>query len=393
MRPIYINLLTIIILFSLISTPVFSQNNQYSISGKIVDASNNSPVEFANIGIKGTFLGTASDIDGMFKLTLNDKYSDYDAVISAVGYQTKKLKVGKLSGDAMQTINLTPVRYGISQVDIKAQSMVLYGIIKSAENLIRQNYITEPFEYNTFFLSENKKNNNKTEAVISVADSEGYRDRTYTAAFVDRSYKIDEIRRNFEVKPIDEGVCDVEFMLLFDIARVRGNILDSAGLFGFELKLEDITVFTGDSIWAISYKNSKPDFSNTGNRNVTQYSGVIYISKTTNAVVRNELDIETDGHFQYGYTAYYNDEIISKSVIKASYKVVTLYRKDSEGKYMLSSVGVDKVFSGSDGKELNVHESMKVLEVEKGKSTIKSQREYYSDKPVDKKFWERFTIP
>ncbi len=393
MRPIYINLLNIITLFSLLSTPIFSQDSRYSISGKIVNASNNNPVEFANVGIEGTFMGTASDIDGMFKLTLSDIYSNFDVVISAVGYQSKKLKVSELSGSSMQTINLTPVRYGISQVDIKAQSMVLYGIIKSAGNLVSQNYVSNPFKYDTFFLSKDKASGNKTEAVVAIVESKGYGDRSYTDAFVNRSYKIDEIRRNFEVTPIEKGVCDIDFLLLFDIARVRGNILDSTGLYDFNLKLEDVTVFNGDSVWAISYKNTKPVFSNTGNRNIAKYSGVVYISKTTSAVLRNELDIETVGYFQYGYTAFYNDEIKSESIAKANYKVVTTYRKNSDGRYILSSIDADKVLLGNDSNKLKISESLKILKAVKGEDTLESVREYYSAKPVDKIFWERFTIP
>ena len=392
MRPINATLLNIIILFSLYSTAIFSQESRYSIDGKIVDASNNNPVEFANIGIEGTFLGTASDIDGVFKLSIDKKYSDFDVVISAVGYQSKKLKVKELAEEGVQTINLTPANYGLSQVDIKAQSMVLYGILKSAGNLVSHNYVSEPFEYSTFYLSEDITNSNKTEAVVSVVDAKGYGDRTYTTAFVSRSYHIDEIRRNYDYKPIEEGLSSLDFLLLFDIARVRGNILDSTGLYDFVLKLEDVSSFNGDSVWAISYKNDNPSFSTTGNRYVTSYFGVIYISKTTSAVLRNELNIESDGYFPYGYTAFYDDEIKSKSIVKTNYKVVTSYRIDRDRKYILSSIGVNKVFEDSNGKELVFNESLKILKSENHVSSV-NRREYYSSKLVDKEFWKRFTIP
>ena len=392
MRPINATLLNIILLISLFSTTLFSQESKYGIKGKVVDASNSNPVEFANVGIEGTYMGTASDIDGIFKLTINEKFSDFDVVISAVGYQSKRLKVKELAGDGMQTVNLTPVKYGLSQVDIRAESMVLYGILKSAGNLISQNYIAEPFECRTFYQSENMQGVKKTEAVVSVVDATGYGERAYADAFVNRSYQIDEIRRNYDHKPIDEGVCDVDFLLLFDIARVRGNILDSAGLYNFDLKLEDVTSFSGDSVWAISYINSKPNFSTTGNKSVTSYSGVIYISKSTSAVLRNELNIETDGYFPYGYTAFYDDEIKSETITKAKYTVVTTYRKD-DSKYTLSSVYVDKVLTGKGGEEKVFKENMKVLKMKKSNSFSEKRREYYSAKPVDKEFWERFTIP
>ncbi len=393
MRTIYVTLLNIILLISLFSADIFSQENKYIINGKIVDASNYNPVEFANIGIEGTFLGTASDIDGIFKLVIDEKFSDFDVVISAVGYQSKKSKVKELAVDGIQTIKLTPAIYGLSQVDIKAQSRVLYGIIKSAGNLITQNYFSEPFEYKTFYLNENRTNESKTEAVISVVDSNGYGNRTYTDAFINRSYHIDEIRRNYDHQPIEEGLSSLDFLLLFDIVRVRGNILDSTGLYDFDLKLEDITFFNGDSVWAIGYKNSKPAFTTTANNYVTSYSGVIYVSKSTSAVLRNELNIETDGYFPYGYTAFYDDEIKSQSIAKSNYKVVTSYRKNSEGKYKLSSISIEKKLVGNDGKELVLNEKLKILKMKSDNISQVNRREYYSLKSVNKEFWKRFTIP
>jgi len=289
MRTIYAALLNIF----LVLTPFTSnaQPDKLKMNGKVVDASDNKPVEFANIGVNGTFLGTASDIDGVFSLAIDEQYADFDVVISAVGYQAKKMKVKDLTGGNV-VVKMTPAVYGLSEVDIKARSKVLCGIIRSAGNLVTQNYVLGPVLYKTFYVKE-KEQQQKTEAVISVFDSKGYGDRSYTDAFINRSYKVDEIRRNFDYRPVENGSSDIDDLLLFDVVRVRGNILDSAGLYDFKLKLEDITTYGGDSVWVISYLNDDPDFSTTGNNKVTSYSGVIYISKTTSAVLRNEISIES----------------------------------------------------------------------------------------------------
>jgi hypothetical protein len=268
----------------------------------------------------------------------------------------------------------------------------LYGIIRSASNLITQNYVSGPLNYSLFFEKE-KEDSVLTQAVISLFDNKGYGDRNYTGAFINRSYKVDEIRRAPELKPVREGGTDIDDILLFDIVRVRGNILDSAGLYDFKLKQEDITFYDGDSVWVISYSNDKPDFVTAGNRNVTSYSGVIYISKTTSAVLRNEMTIETDGYFPYGYTAFYNDEIREKDVKSAKYEVVTSYRKDTEGKYILSSINIEKELNRTDGKKVTMGENIKVLRSGTADKPFSEGREYYSLKQENKKFWERFTIP
>ncbi len=388
MRTISVTLLNIFIVFS--SVALYAQSGKLQLQGKVMDAANNKPVEFANIGVEGTFLGTASDIDGVFSLTLDKEYAGFDVVISAVGYQSKKMKVSELAGGHV-VVKMTPAVYGLSEVDIKARSKVLYGIIRSAGNLIPQNYVTGPMQYSVFY-EKQKEQSQKTEAVIALSDNKGYGDRSYTGAFINRSYTVEEIRRNFDYKPIENGSTDIDDLLLFDIVRVRGNILDSAGLYDFKLNLEDITAYAGDSVWVISYSCEDPDFVTAGNKNATGYSGVIYISKTTSAVLRSEINIETNGYFPYGYTAFYDDEIKEKGIEGAKYKVTTSYRK-ADDKYILSSISVERVLLSNNGKQFVTDESIKVLKTETGTEGQEERREYYSLKTANKDFWDRFTIP
>ena len=389
----YPALLNIIILISLFPGGLFAQNDTYVLEGKVVDASNNNPVEFANLGVEGTFLGTATDAGGAFRLVIEKTYSNFDLVVSAVGYQSKKIKLSDLASGKSNIISLTPAIYKLSEVDIEAQSKILYGIIRSAGNLISQNYVQGPVEMNSFFMRENSGDGHKTEAVISLVDNTGYGERSYFDAFTNRSYTVNEIRRNFDFMPVENGASDMDYLLIFDVVRVRGNILDSTGLYDFDLDLEETSTFNGDSVWVISYKNSNPSFATTGNKYVKNYSGIIYISKTTSAVLRNELSIETEGYFPYGYTEFYNDEISCDSVKTAKLNIVTSYAKNNEGKYFLNSIDMETTLSGNDGKESVSEEKLKVLNVKQNGVSPLNGREYFSAGPFDKKFWDSFTVP
>ena len=46
--------------------PVYSQ----VITGKVIDANNKEPIIGASIQVKGTSIGTMSDLDGQFKITV-----------------------------------------------------------------------------------------------------------------------------------------------------------------------------------------------------------------------------------------------------------------------------------------------------------------------------------
>ncbi len=76
-------------LFILLHAPVWSQ--QGALQGKIQDA-NNQPISYANIVLKGTSTGSASDAEGNFKL-LDLPVGEQVFAISAVGYTSIEKKV------------------------------------------------------------------------------------------------------------------------------------------------------------------------------------------------------------------------------------------------------------------------------------------------------------
>ena len=63
------------------------------VRGMVIDAENKEPVIGAAVFIDGTNKGIATDIDGQFALKVP---SDTSLVISSIGYNTKKVRVGSL---------------------------------------------------------------------------------------------------------------------------------------------------------------------------------------------------------------------------------------------------------------------------------------------------------
>ena len=74
-----------------ISLPLFAQNTG-SLKGKITAVDNGDPLPFANVVIKGTTIGSATDIDGKY-LIRNIPEGEQTVVVSYVGYKTKNVKV------------------------------------------------------------------------------------------------------------------------------------------------------------------------------------------------------------------------------------------------------------------------------------------------------------
>ncbi len=96
-----------LILILLITAISFAQNTG-SVAGKLIDKEyNNEPLPFANVVIKGTSVGTNSDIGGLYKFE-DLEVGTYTLVFSFVGYETQESIVEVVAGK-VTTINMTMI--------------------------------------------------------------------------------------------------------------------------------------------------------------------------------------------------------------------------------------------------------------------------------------------
>lgn len=84
-------------MLALVSSVAFAQN--ITVTGTVIDSSNNEPVAFAAIQLKGTMTGGVSDGEGHYSVTVP---ADGVLVFSSVGYKTAEVSVnGKSVHDVM----------------------------------------------------------------------------------------------------------------------------------------------------------------------------------------------------------------------------------------------------------------------------------------------------
>ncbi|UZO81588.1 outer membrane beta-barrel protein [Aquimarina sp. ERC-38] len=87
-------------------TPLFSFS-QGKITGKILDGETNDILPFANITIKGTTIGSTSDFDGFYELSV-DEPGVYTVIYSFVGYETKEISEIEITSDSdVKEVNVT----------------------------------------------------------------------------------------------------------------------------------------------------------------------------------------------------------------------------------------------------------------------------------------------
>jgi len=105
-------------------TTAFAQ--EASISGRVTD--NGEPLPLVNILLKGTEIGAATDIDGLFQLT-HIAPGNHVLIVTSLGYQTYQTKISLTAG-ADKTINI--------QLEPLAQSLdetVVTGTLKPVSRL------------------------------------------------------------------------------------------------------------------------------------------------------------------------------------------------------------------------------------------------------------------
>ena len=379
-------LISFILLFSL---PAAAQVQL--LKGRVVDAATQAGVAYTNIGVEGTFYGTASDAQGFFELKIPEEYRNEQLFFSAVGYQNQVLNLPDLLKEDFLKIALAEQTYNIEDVDIAAHSRVLFRYVKTAAQNIPVNFHQGPlgvkFYYEEVMKPDNDTTEQKREAVVELYDETGYQNPSITNAFNKRNYKFSQVKKNFDSYSIPSGKTGFDELLDMDIARLSNGILNEKLLNNFDLTLVGISQFNGDSVWIISYKTSKTDLAHTGDYYATRYDGQIYISQNNYEILRNECVVEATRNHPH------NRSLATKAQDQSqvSYHYTAVYQPQN-GKYFLSYLDCDKTFVDADNQQTTYSRKASALGITTSPAKING-KDYFEDEAYVESFWSSFTRP
>jgi hypothetical protein len=294
----------LIILAALIfGYPAFAQTGSrvvQSIKGKVIDEVTNEAVAYTNIGIEGTFYGTASDADGNFELKIPEEMVSRQIFFSALSYKNDTFPVSDLFDREFNMIKLKPLTYDIENVDVAAQSRVLIRILRMASENTPYNFLGGPFNLVCTF--DNEKTIDDTvkvtdRAEVLIFDRTGYRNPSKTDAFKMRNYEIKKEEPDYSFAT---GITNFDELLGLDWVRSATSVLNQALLSTFNLRLEDETVVDGKLVWVISFSQDVPTLAGSQDFHATQFSGRITIAKEDYSVVKIEGNGESAKHHRQG---------------------------------------------------------------------------------------------
>jgi hypothetical protein len=93
-------------------------NSQVIINGKIIDSATGKPLEFVNVFLANTTIGTTTEKNGEFSLN-NVPFGSYDIIFSYVGYETEKKNFSAYKPQRFNyDISLKPVPINLGAVNV-----------------------------------------------------------------------------------------------------------------------------------------------------------------------------------------------------------------------------------------------------------------------------------
>ncbi|MGB0862557.1 MAG: carboxypeptidase-like regulatory domain-containing protein [Saprospiraceae bacterium] len=120
--------------------PVFLFGQNVEVAGKLIDSKRKSEIAYANIGVLNKTVGTVTDAQGVFNLSLSERVKDTDTVmISMIGYENRTFKVAEFRKalSKSKVIGLTPKSYNLDEITVipKGNKTKLVGNKKRNENI------------------------------------------------------------------------------------------------------------------------------------------------------------------------------------------------------------------------------------------------------------------
>lgn len=374
----------------------YSQQSRV-IRGSVTDKKSGEPVAYANIGIEGTYYGAASNVEGFFEFKIPADLTSGLLFASAVGYQGFRIDLQNLAQESLK-IEIEPTAYDIGVIDVSANSLVLFKAIKDAIDALDRNYPQKALAMTAYYKNEHTADNQPPrvdEAIVEISDATGYQRENPAKEQLNRNYRIRESRRNFKIQSLSDGTNRLDNLLNCDIVRTRRNILDKAFLKEYDLSSDVTTSYEGIPVWVINYSLNNPSFDRTGIYHVQSYKGKLYISKNDHAILKNELWIRSVDPSTQGWTIASPPETTAAKAT-AEHEITTTYKKIN-GKYLpayiksVSRTLLRDPLTGTDKTTENESYLIPTNTNTTNPELLKS-RDYYSEKPFNKSFWDSFNI-
>ncbi len=262
--------------------PYISYRN---ISGKITNHSTQISLPYASIGIRGKHIGTISNQDGEFALTLSSENRKDTLVVSYVGFKNFEIPVSDILNSHLE-IKLIEDFISLQEVVIRNNDPK--SILKAAINKIELNYPQNAANLTSFYRESVLKNNKYMIYLESILDI--YKN-PYSENELTDKVKIFKSRKIYDVSRLDtisfrlKG--GIQGCLMLDIVQNKPEFLDPEFINLYNFHLSDISTFNNKPVYVI-------DFQPKPNLKIPLLEGKLIIETRSLAIISAEFGYNQD---------------------------------------------------------------------------------------------------
>ena len=250
--------------------------------GKVVLNGSSTPLPFASIALKDTYLGTMSNENGSFSLKIPEKHKNDTLIFSYMGFNNREIALADFPNSGI--VELQEAVVPLEEVIVRSKDPLF--LIKKAINAIDKTHQQKAYGFEAFYRESIKTN--KRYVVYSEALINGYisdNNKTFSNHRVEliKSRKFTDIRQEDTVVVKLRGGLDACFQL--DIVRHLPDFLGRDGLLLYHYQLSDMVVWQDQLVFVIEFKQKRKTSE-------AQFEGSLFISSSDYAILGAEFYFE-----------------------------------------------------------------------------------------------------
>jgi len=254
------------------------------IKGKVKDKETKREVVFVSVTVKGTNIGTVTNVDGDFIIKIKNPVEAKDLEIVHLGYKSQRLAISQLKPDD-NVILLEPTSVNLGEVTIRPEDA--RKIVELALEKTSDNYSSAPLNSTGFYRETIKQR--KDYLAISEALVDIYK-APYNRDFDEDRVKVYKGRKSTDVKKADTLAVKLQggpyISLMFDVVKNPYVLITKEDVPLYDFSITDLKTIDDKLNYEISFK---PRVLNSDN---PVFNGRYYIDIKNLAISAVEFSLD-----------------------------------------------------------------------------------------------------
>lgn len=266
--------------------PVWAQDASYfTVKGVVKDKKSGKTLEYVNVSVPGTDIGTVTNVNGEFVLKIKESVKVKSVAISHIGYSTTRFNV-KPENTELLTVFLVPNPNLLNEITIYSNDPL--ALVERAIKNIYKNYSNNDKLLTGFYRETIKKNRtfiNVSEAVVDVFKS------PYDQGVIRDNVQILKGRKLISPDPKDTLMVKLlggpTLSVFVDIVKNPELVLDPNTLNYYRFSMSEAVMIDDRSHYVVNFE---PNIT----LEYALYYGKLFIDKETFNISRAEFNLSMD---------------------------------------------------------------------------------------------------